>query len=200
LKLENKILHMRKIVFDIETQNFFEDVGARDPALLDISLLAIYDSETDQYYSFLHSELDKLWPYLERADVLIGFNSIHFDMPLLNKYYAGDLSKIHHVDLMQEIKKSLGRRIGLDAVTKSTLGVGKSGHGVQGVTWWRNGEIEKLREYCIQDVRVTKDLYEYILKNGHVKIKDGETTKEIQIDTSEWEKKDEGGITKSLDF
>ena len=87
---------MRKIVFDIETKNFFQDVGKNDPALLDIALVAIHDSLTDSYSSYLEEELPKLWPIIERADMLIGFNSDHFDIPLLNKHYPGDLTKIRN--------------------------------------------------------------------------------------------------------
>src|SRR3989344_3979345 len=104
---------MRKIVFDIETKNFFPDVGKNDPSLLDISIVAIYDSENDSYSSYLEEELPKLWPILERADMLIGFNSDHFDIPLLNKYYPGDLTKIKSLDILKEIKNTYGRRMRL---------------------------------------------------------------------------------------
>src|SRR4051812_47245391 len=105
---------MRKIVFDIETKNFFSDVGKYDPTLLDISIVAIYDSSTDSYSSFLETELPKLWSIIERADVLIGFNSEHFDIPLLNKYYPGDLTKIKSLDILKEIRQSYGRRMKLE--------------------------------------------------------------------------------------
>jgi len=39
---------MRVIVFDIETQNTFDEVGSSDPADLDISCVVIHDSEDDQ--------------------------------------------------------------------------------------------------------------------------------------------------------
>jgi len=149
---------MKKVVFDIETKNIFQDVGRADPTLLDISLVGIYDYETDQYLTFLQEEFPKLWPYIEKADVLIGFNSDHFDVPLLNKYYPGDITKIKSLDLMAEVKKSLGRRIGLGALAEATLGIGKSGNGLEAVEWWKNGEIDKIRKYCIDDVKVTKDL------------------------------------------
>ena len=191
---------MRKIVFDIETQNFFPDVGKRDPVLLDISLLAIHDSKDNSYKSFLHTELGDLWPILEKADLLIGYNSEHFDIPLLNKYYPGDLTQIKHVDLMKEIKKSLGRRIGLDAVAKATLGIGKSGHASQGLVWWKNGEIEKLRDYCIQDVKITKELYEYALTHGHIKYEDRGVVKEIKLDTTWWEKQGVVSMTHTMPF
>ena len=83
-----------KVVFDIETKNIFADVGENNPALLDISVVCIYDYGRDKYESFLEEDFGKLWPIIEKADVLIGYNSNHFDIPLLNKYYPGDLSKI----------------------------------------------------------------------------------------------------------
>jgi len=42
--------------------------------------------------------------------------------------------------------------------------VGKSGHGLQAVEWWKQGEIDKIKRYCLDDVKVTKGVYEYGLK------------------------------------
>ena len=53
----------------------------------------------DLYSSFLVEEFNKLWSIIENADALITFNGEHFDIPLLNKYYSGDLFKIKSVDL-----------------------------------------------------------------------------------------------------
>ncbi|HVY55344.1 MAG TPA: ribonuclease H-like domain-containing protein, partial [Thermodesulfobacteriota bacterium] len=164
---------MRKIVFDIETRNIFQDVGSNDPRDLDISVVCLYDYSTDQYHSFLQEDFGKLWPILESADMLITFNGDHFDIPLLDKYYPGDLTKIKSLDLLKEVKKSLGFRIKLDSIAQATLGAGKSGHGLEAVTWWKQGEIEKIIKYCKDDVKVTKDIYDYALKNGSLKFKDG---------------------------
>jgi DEAD/DEAH box helicase domain-containing protein len=191
---------MHNIVFDIETKNSFRDAGSRNAEDLDISVLAIYDSKTDEYSSFLQDELKKLWPIIESADSLIGYNSNHFDIPLLNKYYPGDLTQIKSVDLLEAIHKSLGRRIKLDDVAKATLGEEKSGHGLQAVTWWKQGEIEKLRKYCIQDVRVTKRIYDYAMKHGKLKYPDGDKIIDIPIDTDDWEKKEATGMTHSMPF
>ncbi len=191
---------MRKIVFDIETRNVFQDVGVRDPAALDISIVCIYDSETDSYSSYLQEELKTLWPIIEKADMLIGFNSNHFDIPLLNKYYPGDLSKIKSLDLLNEIKNSLGRRIGLNAIAEATLGKKKIGHGLEAIQWWKNGEIDKLRKYCVEDVKITKELYDHALKSGSVNYLDGTTKKEIKLDTSLWEKAGGESMTFTLPF
>jgi hypothetical protein len=191
---------MKKIVFDIETRNLFQDVGSNDPRDLDISIVCVYDYETDTYSSYLQEELGKLWPILENADMVITFNGDHFDIPLLDKYYPGDLTKIKSLDLLKEVKNSLGFRLKLDSIASATLGYGKSGHGLEAITWWKNGEIDKLKKYCIDDVKVTKEIYDYAMKNGHLKYKDGPILKDIKLDTSNWEKKVESAMTFTLGF
>ncbi len=191
---------MRKIVFDIETSNLFQDVASNDPAALDISVCCIYDYETDKYSSYTKETLSELWPIFEKADMIIGFNSDHFDIPILNKYYSGDLTKIKSLDLLKEVKNSLGRRIKLDTIAEATLGKNKSGHGLEAVVWWRNGEKQKVIDYCIDDVKITKDVYEYALKNKVLKYSDGKTIKDIILDTSNWEKNEDSAMTFTLPF
>ena len=191
---------MRKIVFDIETRNFFQDVGSSDPTSLDISVVGIYDSERDVYQSFLVEELPRLWPILETTDMLIGFNSEHFDIPLLNKYYSGDLSKIKSLDILKEIQKAVGRRMKLDQLAEGTLGINKSGNGLEAVNWWKSGEIEKIKKYCIDDVRITKEIYEYALKNSKLFFKEGGKMNEINLDTSLWEQVASSTLTHTLPF
>ena len=191
---------MRKVVFDIETKNFFQDVGKNDPALLDIALVAIYDSETDSYSSYLEDELVKLWPILERTDILIGFTSDHFDIPILNKYYPGDLTKIKSLDILVEIKKAYGRRMRLDQLAEGTLGKNKTGHGSEVMDWWKTGEIEKIRSYCIDDVKITKEIYDYALANNKLIFKEGGALNEIKLDTSNWEKSGNHKLTFSMPF
>jgi len=164
---------MRKeIVLDIETRNTFQDVGAYNPSLLHVSLVGVYFYETDTFESFLEEDLPKLWPRLERADRIIGYNLLGFDYPCLQSYYTGDIMRLPTLDLLAEIEKRLGFRIKLDNVAQSTLGLGKSGDGLMAVEYWKKGEIDKLREYCLQDVRVTRDVYEYALKHQEVRYLD----------------------------
>lgn len=191
---------MRKVIFDIETKNTFAEVGTRDPTLLDLSLVSIYDSETDTITSYLEENLGNLWPILERADVLVGFNSDHFDIPILNKYYPGDLNTIKSLDLLTEIRNSLGRRIGLDAIAEATLGIRKSGHGLQAIEWWRNGEIDKLIKYCEQDVKVTKAVYDFARENGFLQFRADDGLRKIPLDTSSWDTPKEASMTHTLPF
>lgn len=191
---------MRVVTFDIETSNIFADVGKNDPTLLDLAIICIHDSETDTYTSYLQADLPKLWQILEHTDMLVGWNSDHFDLPLLNKYYPGDLTQIKSLDLMKEVQASMGRRLKLDTVAEATLGTKKSGDGLQALTWWKNGEIERVRDYCIKDVEITKKIYDYALKKGHLKYKELSDIKKVALDTSSWLTVEEKVLTHTLPF
>lgn len=178
---------MREITFDIETSNILPSLARQDVTRLDLAVVAIHDSETGEYSSYDQSELPKLWPIIEKADTLIGYNSDSFDIPLLNKYYPGDLTKIRSIDLMVEVQKVLGRRLRLQSLAEATLKVGKSGNGLESVRWWNEGLYEKVREYCIQDVKITRDLYDRALEKGALKYKDLKDVRDIKLDTSKWQ-------------
>jgi uncharacterized protein YprB with RNaseH-like and TPR domain len=177
---------MRVITFDIETIGDFRGNG--DFSNLEVTVVGVHDSESNAYSSFLRDELTQLWPLMESADALVGYNSDHFDIPILNKYYVGDLSKIKSIDLLKEVRNVLGRRLKLDNIAEATLGKGKSSDGLQAQVWWKNGEFEKVREYCLDDVRITRELYDYAKKHKSLKYKDFDGQREIKLDPSGWEK------------
>lgn len=178
----------RKITLDIETTDAAP--GRVNPSAMELAIVCVHDSAHDAYECFLKEDLPRLWPALEKADVLIGYNSDHFDIPILNTYYPGDLSKIKSIDLLSSIRESLGRRIKLDSVAEATLGRKKIGSGLDSIRWWKEGKVDKVREYCTEDVRITKEVYEYALKHGSVKYMDFGEKKVVPIDTSAWENGD----------
>ena len=191
---------MNYIIFDLETQNIFQEVGSNEPADLDISVATLYDSSTDKYTTATIDNLEVLWPIIETADALVGYNSNHFDIPLLNKYYPGDLTEIKSIDLLESIRESLGRRLKLDSVAEATIGAKKSADGLAAVRWWRTGEVEKVKKYCEQDVKVTKEVFEYALKHGRLFYLDNRRKKEIPLATEGWSKADGSAVTHSLPF
>ncbi len=190
---------MRVVTFDIETANAFPGLARTELYRLELSIVGIHDSETDEYTSYSKEELPKLWPIMERADMLIGFNSDQFDIPILNRYYPGDLTKIRSLDLLVEVQKALGRRIRLQSLAEATLGKGKGGDGLKAVEWWQKGEYEKVRKYCLEDVRITRELYDYALKHKMLKYKDLGGSRELKIDTAGWDTVQEApGMTYTL--
>lgn len=179
-------LNMRAITFDIESISDSVVRGRIDVNEQELTVVGIHDSETGEYSSYFKEELHRLWPILERADMLIGFNSDAFDIPLLNRYYPGDLLHIRSLDLLSEVQKVLGRRIRLQVLAEATLGRGKSGDWQKAGDWWKEGKRNKVAEYCTEDVRITRELYDYALAHGILKYKDLRDVRDIKIDTTNW--------------
>lgn len=162
----------KEIVLDIETSNTFQEVGGYNHDKLEISVIGVYFYETDEYRCYELPELPELWQRLEHADRIIGYNTKGFDYPVMNNYYSGDFLAFPSLDILEHIHRSLGFRLKLDDVAKASVGAQKSGHGLQAVEWWRQGEKEKVKNYCLDDVRVTRQVYEYGLKYGALAYED----------------------------
>lgn len=166
---------MLQITLDVETKKTFDQVGGFFPDQLGVSFVGVnvrhQVSEPGEMRSFFEPDLPNLFPLLEKADLLIGYNIDGFDLPALAPYYTGDMNTFPTLDLMMRIKKSCGHRIKLDSVAKESLGEGKIGDGLDAITYYEHGQFEKLEKYCLQDVKVTRDVYDYGLKTGKVKFR-----------------------------
>lgn len=150
----------KEVVLDIET---IGDI--KDQMNMKVTVVSIYEYEHDKYRSFEESELGDLWPILEKAERIIGYNSEHFDLPILNKYYTGDLLSFPQLDILKEIKNSTSHRYKLNDIAKATLQIEKSADGLQAQKWFEEGKLDEIKKYCEQDVKVTKEIYEYGKKN-----------------------------------
>ncbi len=183
---------LREIVLDLETQKSFDEVGGRSKhALLKISVCGIYRYSTNTYETYEEHEMGKLSQILQQADRIIGFNIIGFDFAVLQPYLDFDIFKIPSLDLLVEIEKVLGHRISLETVAQATLGKGKSGTGLQAIQYWRAGKMEELKKYCLDDVKVTKEVYEYAKKNQSLKYVDFFKSKSIPVKLPEAEPRGE---------
>lgn len=174
----------RPIVFDVETQYSFDEVGGRDKfADLKVSVVGVFDYNDGSYRAFEEKEMGEFEAMYRNASLVIGFNIKAFDLPVIAPYFQGPFSDIPVLDLMDDIERVLERRVGLDALAQGTLGEGKTGHGLEALQWFRRGEVEKVKKYCLDDVRLTKDLHEYGKTNGQVfaKSKDGDHIQAIAV-------------------
>lgn len=157
------------IVFDVETKKSFEDVGGRDNLhLLGVSVVAAYSYEKDKFFAFDESKINHFEEMVKNSKMIIGFNIKGFDIPVLNAYFNFGNGDAAVLDLMDDVKKGAGFRISLDNIAKNTLGVSKSADGLQALKWYKEGKIDEIKKYCVQDVKVTKEVYEFGKKNGHV--------------------------------
>lgn len=75
----------------------------------------------------------------------------------------------------------------LNDFTQATLGMEKNGKGEEAVWFYKEGKLDKLAKYCLWDVRLTRDLYDYVKEFGKVAYFDvrGEK-KEMDVDLGKW--------------
>jgi DEAD/DEAH box helicase domain-containing protein len=158
------------VVFDIETQNLFEDVGGRSNiGALKVSCAVTWSSVRNDFTVYWEKDIPALVTELKSAGRVVGFNVKSFDYEVLRPYAPDErLQFLPTLDIMDDLFHTLSFRVSLDAVARATLGDTKSASGTQAVEWWRSGELGKLAEYCKVDVDVTRRIYEFGCENGFI--------------------------------
>lgn len=173
---------LKKIVLDLETQKTFEEVGGRGKNhLLKVSVAGIYDYSSDRFQVFREYEIPQLSSILQTADQIIGYNIKDFDFEVLRPYLNFDIYSVPCLDLLTEIEAVLNHRIKLEDVAQATLGAGKSGSGLEAIRLFKNGQWDDLSKYCLDDVKITKQLYDYASKNHKLLYRDFFKVKEIPL-------------------
>jgi len=169
------------LVFDIETQNFFTDpgVGWNNFGALKISVVGVYSYEQDKYAAYEEDQMEELAELFLPARTLVGFASNRYDVPVLNLYFrklkdreALNLWAKERVDILEEIERQTGERISLNQLAEANLGVKKEGHGSEAIALYERGELEALKKYCLQDVELTKRIYDIYLRDRSLLIPD----------------------------
>ena len=185
-----------EVIFDTETKKFFDEVEGYDPAKLGVSITSVYSRTLDENFneiegtmqSFWEDEFPEMFKLFEKADRIIGFNSIGFDVPALSPYLPAHWPKLKHFDILGEIKKIEGKRMSLNSIAKATLGSTKNDVGENAIKYWNSGtpeSLSKLKKYCEMDVAITRDVYDHAVKNGVLKYIDfWNETHEIKLDFS----------------
>jgi DEAD/DEAH box helicase domain-containing protein len=158
------------VYFDLETQRSSQDVGGWDKKRdMGVSVAVTYSTAAGAYRIYREKEMDALVDQLRRAHMVVGYNLINFDYEVLQKYTVLDLaSVVPTLDLLVEIEKRLKSRVPLDAVASASLGVGKTADGLQAITWWRQGKILEIAEYCCFDVKCTKLVHEFGIQHKKI--------------------------------
>ncbi len=167
---------MLQVILDVETKQTFDEVGGYFPEKLGISFVGVCVRENfnqkGQMLGFFEDKMNEVVQLMQQADVLVGFNILGFDLPAISPYAPlVKLASLPTLDLMARIKDSAGHRIGLDSVAKDTLGIGKTGDGLDAIKYFQNREFDKLRDYCLHDVEVTRDVFDFGVNKGLVKFR-----------------------------
>lgn len=176
--------HRRVVVFDLETQRSFAEVGGRTQfARLGVSVGVAYRYDRDEFLVVTEGRVEELISLLLEADLVVGYNVRGFDYEVLRAYTDTDLQRLPTLDLMLDLEQRLGFRPKLESVAAPTLGVGKSADGLQALEWWRRGEVDKIIAYCRDDVRVTRDLYDFGRRHRWVQVERfGGKPRKVEVD------------------
>ncbi len=198
-----------EVIFDTETKKFFDEIDGYDASKLGVSITSVYSRTLDKDFkeiegkmqSFWEKDFDEMFKLFEKADRIIGFNSLGFDIAALSPYFPTHWAKLKHFDILDSIRKVEGKRVSLDSLAKATLGEKKSDSGENAVKYWKAGDTEslaKLKKYCEMDVEITTRIYDHALHNGFLKYIDfWNETHEVKLDFS-YPKVDSATVQNSL--
>jgi len=165
----------RLLFFDVETQRSAEEVGGWDRiGSMGLALAIVYDELEERYRTYLEADVDRLIVDLFSADLVVGFNVKRFDYGVLRGYREAAYHRIPTCDLLEQVHQRLGFRLRLNSLAEATLGEAKSADGLQSLQWYREGRMDLIEEYCRKDVDVTRRLFHFARRHGHLLYRDRE--------------------------
>ena len=172
----------RVVFFDLETQKLAQEVGGwQNIHLMRVSVAVVYDSLENRFLVYDEDQIEALLEHLEKADLIVGFNIKRFDYTVLSAYTSKDLKRLPTFDILEDVFKRLGFRLSLGHLAAETLNQEKTADGLQAVEWFRQGDFEKLIDYCRQDVVVTRNLFQYGLENSHLVFRQKQENRRMRL-------------------
>lgn len=185
-------------VFDAEIKKRIEDCskGWDSHDEMGVSVLVIFDYATMRYRVFDDKNAAEAVAILSTYDLVVGFNTVRFDWKLIKATWPGLFPvKVANVrdgitvqsdgrisrdfDILREIWISLGlnpdkfepRTHGgykLDDVAWDTIQMRKTANGALAPMMFQDGRYADLVDYCLEDVRIEKTLFEFAANHGFV--------------------------------
>lgn len=138
-----------RIILDIETNKAHDKIWC----------VVTRNIDTDEWFSFTTTE--NLQTYINNATEVVTHNGIFFDFPVLKKVWGITVKKSQVVDtlvLSRLYNPSLEDGHSL-AAWGQRLGFAKGDF-----TDFDGGYTDEMRDYCVQDTLVTKELYKHLTK------------------------------------
>jgi DEAD/DEAH box helicase domain-containing protein len=172
------------IIYDLEIQNLIPPKngdrlpdlkycqGWTDYAGMGLACLALYDCARNEYHVFDEFQIDDLKQRFAKTDTVVGFNILKFDNNVLATYDI-KIEPGKCYDLLLEIARAAGTPndysgLSLGAICKANFNTTKSGNGADAPKLYQFGNYGELFNYCLADVRLTKQVYDRIHETGHI--------------------------------
>lgn len=158
------------VLFDLETRLGADEIGWERLRRGEggISALAIYDNYAD--WTFLYDDIipspESAARRLEAADLVISWNGLEFDIPVLEGVLGRKLKLHAHWDLYLALKRELGegrrKGSGMGPTAERTLGISKLGSGEHAPELAKENRMGELFNYCSYDVYVLRSLVRHV--------------------------------------
>jgi len=147
--------------------------GWHDHANMGITVIGAYDYTEDRYRVFCKDNFQRFLARATQPDtLLVGFNNIPFDNAVIGAELRIPLPEVICYDLLREtwVASGLGQKFeypshigySLDAICARNFGTTKTGDGSLAPVLWQRGEIGAVIDYCLNDVRLTKQLFDAV--------------------------------------
>ena len=136
-----------------------------------MSVGVVYLLPENETLIFYEKDVEKMVDTLSKRDRIVSYNGLHFDNRVLSYYTKISLWDLPNTDMMLDINDALGRErsISLDNVASATLGGrGKNGDPLKVFEWYRLGKLDEIKDYCANDVIITKDVFVYGNVHGEI--------------------------------
>lgn len=172
---------MNFITFDIETYSP-GNLDRIDTKEFRASVVGCYVSWMDEYLAFIEDTVTDFIELMKSADLIIGYNHLWFDLPVLQKYADYNLLDLPSYDIMIEAEKKIGYKLKLDDLCKANLGSAKTDSYEVYKHYYAEKKWAPLIDYCMHDVKLTNQLFLKIVNEGKLLYNDLLDTKEITFD------------------
>lgn len=171
------------VLFDLETLRSAADVGGWGNAhRMGVAVGVACFLEEGRLETYREEAVGELDAALRRADLVVGFNIKRFDYKVLSGYTGVDYARLlPTLDLLEDIRRSLGFRLGLGHLAEETLGEGKSADGLQSLRWVSEGRFDLVEDYCRRDVEVLRDLYLHGRREGFLYYRDRKRRARLKV-------------------
>lgn len=189
---------MNYITFDIETYSP-SDLDRIDVNEFRVSVCGCYISWIDKYVAFMEPDIKDFIELMKKADLIIGFNQLWFDLPVLEKYSNFPLKQLPNYDILVEVEKKLGYKIKLDDLCRANFNDDiKTDSYSTYKDYHKQGKWFELIDYCMNDVRLTENLFRQICKTKTISYYDLHQKLEVSLDEPKPQKIEVAAQTQSI--
>jgi hypothetical protein len=148
--------------------------GWEDYANMGIACIGAYDYGSGRYRVFGWESRAEFISLCQERNPLVSFNGIRFDNKVIEAAWNHSIPDDRCYDLLRQAWMAGGLDpdhfdgqthggYGLDALAKANFGLAKTGDGALAPVDWQRNRRCSVIDYCLNDVRITRRIWERVI-------------------------------------